>query len=151
MVSFEIFVKAMPPSLSELKVLPSFCFAFKIPDDVTASIVYIPSALGNWSSEDLDIGLWHHYEKIQNSSSIMLFWLQFKNRWRYYFKVQMQVRTYHVWKISIIVLEKTAGVPKFWSSCFGSAALYWRPHHSTQRCPRYLHGRLFDRPDRYST
>jgi hypothetical protein len=22
----------------------------------------------------------------------MLFWLQFKNRWRYYFKVQMQVR-----------------------------------------------------------
>ena len=38
MVSFEIFVKAMPPSLSELKVLPSFCFAFKIPDDLTASI-----------------------------------------------------------------------------------------------------------------
>jgi hypothetical protein len=37
MVSFEIFVKAMPPSLSELKVLPSFCFAFKIPDDVAAS------------------------------------------------------------------------------------------------------------------
>ena len=33
MVSFEIFVKAMPPSLSDLKVLPSFCFAFKIPDD----------------------------------------------------------------------------------------------------------------------
>ena len=40
MVSFEIFVKAMPPSLSELKVLPSFCFAFKIPDDVAASINY---------------------------------------------------------------------------------------------------------------
>ena len=40
MVSFEIFVKAMPPSLSELKVLPSFCFAFKIPDDVAASIAY---------------------------------------------------------------------------------------------------------------
>ena len=37
MVSFEIFVKAMPPSLSELKVLPSFCFAFKIADDVAAS------------------------------------------------------------------------------------------------------------------
>ena len=37
MVSFEIFVKAMPPSLSELKVLPSFCFAFKIPDDRAAS------------------------------------------------------------------------------------------------------------------
>ena len=40
MVSFEIFVKAMPPSLSESKVLPSFCFAFKIPDDRAASIVY---------------------------------------------------------------------------------------------------------------
>ena len=41
MVSFEIFVKAMPPSLLELKVLPSFCFAFKIPDDVAASIICI--------------------------------------------------------------------------------------------------------------
>jgi hypothetical protein len=37
MVSFEIFVKSMPPSLLELKVIPSFCFAFKIPDDVTAT------------------------------------------------------------------------------------------------------------------
>ena len=41
MVSFEIFVKAMPPSISELKVLPSFCFAFKIPDDVAASSIRI--------------------------------------------------------------------------------------------------------------
>ena len=41
MVIFEIFVKSMPPSLSELKVLPSFCFAFKIPDDVTASSMYV--------------------------------------------------------------------------------------------------------------
>ena len=43
MVSFEIFVKAMPLSLSELKVLPSFCFAFKIPDDraVTTKYYYI--------------------------------------------------------------------------------------------------------------
>ena len=40
MVSFEIFVKSMPPSLSELKVIPSFCFAFKIPDDVTATKLY---------------------------------------------------------------------------------------------------------------
>ena len=40
MVSFEIFVKSMPPSLSELKVLPSFCFAFKIPDDVAVTIIY---------------------------------------------------------------------------------------------------------------
>ena len=42
MVSFEIFVKAMPPSLSALKVLPSF--AFKIPDDVTVAIRYIEGA-----------------------------------------------------------------------------------------------------------
>ena len=40
MVSFENFVKSMPPTLSELKVTPSFCFAFKIPDDVTASKLY---------------------------------------------------------------------------------------------------------------
>ena len=33
-------LKSMPPSLSELKVLPSFCFAFKIPDDVTATITH---------------------------------------------------------------------------------------------------------------
>ena len=40
MVSFENFVKSMPSSLSELKVIPSFCFTFKIPDDVTATIIY---------------------------------------------------------------------------------------------------------------
>ena len=45
MVSFEIFVKAMPPSLSELKVLPSFCFAFKIPDDVAAPNNYVRAGL----------------------------------------------------------------------------------------------------------
>ena len=33
MLTFENFVKSMPPSLLELKVTPSFCFAFKIPDD----------------------------------------------------------------------------------------------------------------------
>ena len=44
MVSFEIFVKSMPPSLSELKVTPSFCFPFKIPDDPTASIKYLGDA-----------------------------------------------------------------------------------------------------------
>ena len=41
MVSFEIFVKAMPPSLSELKVTPSFCFPIKIRDDRTASNGYV--------------------------------------------------------------------------------------------------------------
>ena len=37
MVSFEDFVKSMPPSLWELKVITSFCFAFKIPDNMTAT------------------------------------------------------------------------------------------------------------------
>ena len=32
--------KLMTPSLLELKVTPSFCFAFKIPDDVTATNKY---------------------------------------------------------------------------------------------------------------
>ena len=41
MVSFENFVKLASPSLSELKVTPSFCFAFKIPDNVTASTEYV--------------------------------------------------------------------------------------------------------------
>ena len=45
MVSFEIFVKAMPPSLWELKVLPSFCFAFKIPDDRAVTSIYV---VGIW-------------------------------------------------------------------------------------------------------
>ena len=36
----ENFVKSMLPSLSELKGTPSFCFAFKIPDDPTATIIY---------------------------------------------------------------------------------------------------------------
>ena len=38
MVSFENFVKSMLPSLSELKVTPSVCFASKVPDDPTATI-----------------------------------------------------------------------------------------------------------------
>ena len=51
MVSFEIFVKSMLPSLSELKVTPSFCFAFKIPDNVTASSIY---ASRNVCVKDID-------------------------------------------------------------------------------------------------
>jgi hypothetical protein len=39
-VIFEIFIKSMSSCLSKLKVTPSFCFAFKIPDDVTATILY---------------------------------------------------------------------------------------------------------------
>ena len=45
MVSFENFVKSMPPSSSELKVTLSFCFPFKIPDDPTATNIYTGSFL----------------------------------------------------------------------------------------------------------
>ena len=41
MVSFEFFVKLVSPSLSELKVTPSFCFPIKIRDDPTASNKYL--------------------------------------------------------------------------------------------------------------
>ena len=55
MVSFEMFVKAMPPSLSELKVLPSFCFAFKISDDVTASSTQHVLQMLRASEKDLPV------------------------------------------------------------------------------------------------
>ena len=37
MVSLENFLKSMPPSLWKLKVTPSFCFPFKIPDNPIAT------------------------------------------------------------------------------------------------------------------
>ena len=52
----------MPPSLSELKVIPSFCFAFKIPDDVTATNEYLYTYESNL------------YIKISNSSKYGRFW-----------------------------------------------------------------------------
>ena len=39
-VIFENFVKSMTSCLSQLKVTHSFCFAFKIPDNVTATNTY---------------------------------------------------------------------------------------------------------------
>ena len=38
-VIFENFVKSITSCLSKLKVTPSFCFTFKIPDDPTASSI----------------------------------------------------------------------------------------------------------------
>ena len=52
MLSFENFVKSMPPNLSELKVTPCFCFAFKIPDNVAASNSY-PSKVSRTMLERL--------------------------------------------------------------------------------------------------
>ena len=41
MVGYEIFVKSMTPCLSELKVTPNFCFPNKIPDNLTATTMYV--------------------------------------------------------------------------------------------------------------
>ena len=54
MLSFDNFVKSMPSSLLELKVTPSFCFAFKIPDYVTVTSMYCSQKLG----EDFAKFLW---------------------------------------------------------------------------------------------
>ena len=69
MVSFEIFAKAMPPSLSELKVLPSFCFVFKIPDDGALTTDYV--------LELKSISLFYHFvieseELIQEVNAVLL-------------------------------------------------------------------------------
>ena len=48
MVSFEIFVKAMPPSLLELKVLLNFCFPIKIRDDRAVTNKYTVNLLINF-------------------------------------------------------------------------------------------------------
>ena len=47
MFSFENFVKSMPLSSSELKVTPSFCFAFKIPDARAVISIYA-DMVGGW-------------------------------------------------------------------------------------------------------
>ena len=58
MVSFENFVKSLPPSLSELKVKPIFCFPIKIRDDPTASIIYHQYRTSNLFNRRLE-----HYSK----------------------------------------------------------------------------------------
>ena len=46
-VIFENFVKSMMSCLSKLKVTPIFCFPFKIPDDPTATSMYIFASVSN--------------------------------------------------------------------------------------------------------
>ena len=49
MVSLENFVKSMTHNLLELKITPSFCFANKIPDNVTTTSMYlIPYTISFW-------------------------------------------------------------------------------------------------------
>ena len=52
----------MTPSLLELKVTPSFCFAFKIPDDVTATINHLIDSL-----PDFDLDIYHIFCAILES------------------------------------------------------------------------------------
>ena len=59
-VIFEIFVKSMTSCLSKLKVTPSFCFAFKIPDDVTASNMYISNLEDNFYKTHQHVSIHQH-------------------------------------------------------------------------------------------
>ena len=103
MVSFEIFVKAMPPRLSESKVLPSFCFAFKIPDDRAASS--IQSLKRDGSPSQINISNQHqHLEKnktetmIKETSSIQ------KPKWKNLaFKGNIDLSNTHLMLIKYIV------------------------------------------------
>ena len=62
MVSFENFAKLMPPSLSELKVTPSFFFPSKISDNPTANSI---DKSFPWKFADVSKG----WSRIQNSNS----------------------------------------------------------------------------------
>ena len=48
MVNFEIFAKSMTPCLSRVKVTPSFCFPNTIPDNLTATNIYIYFQVCQW-------------------------------------------------------------------------------------------------------
>jgi hypothetical protein len=61
-VIFENFIKSMTSCLSKLKVTPSFCFAFKIPDDPTTTNVYIQFfILAQWN---VDTFSGSHFKKV---------------------------------------------------------------------------------------
>jgi hypothetical protein len=51
-VIFENLVKSMTSCLSKLKVTPSFCFPFKIPDDPTATNVNRRSFFPTWDTSE---------------------------------------------------------------------------------------------------
>ena len=74
MVSFEIFVKAMPPSLSELKVLPSFCFPIKIRDDRAVTSGYTPPLLKTKTATVTYVNLQDRKERIQ-IPDVVVSWL----------------------------------------------------------------------------
>ena len=57
MVSFENFEKSMLPSLSELKVTPSFCFPIKIRDDRTASNRHVQIGLTMFKLREIRLGV----------------------------------------------------------------------------------------------
>ena len=67
-VIFEIFVKSMTSCLSELKVTHSFCFAFKIPDNVTATTTYLGQKF-----HSNDISLEHQGVSEPNSPVLLSF------------------------------------------------------------------------------
>ena len=89
MVSFEIFVKSMTPSLLESKVTPSFCFTFKIPDDVTA--IYIC------------ISRWFHYK--QTEYTLM-------NNTCMYFTYLLHLHTYVIEICTVYIIDYSNNTTK---------------------------------------
>ena len=75
MASLEIFVKSMMPSLLELKVTPTFCFTFKIPDDMTATNIYYVLYFADPNSQFFThrIDLVSMTPKMQQNSSFYVF------------------------------------------------------------------------------
>ena len=66
MVNFENFVKLMPPSLSESKVTPIFCFPFKIPDDPPATTLHTVL---------FDMRIFFHYVVVKENLSMTIFYI----------------------------------------------------------------------------
>ena len=71
----------MPPSLSELKVLPSYCFAFKIPDDVAVTSNDVVSRIYEFTNifvlnDQLVSRIFCHYESTR--LNIVIFHRQYR-------------------------------------------------------------------------
>ena len=136
MLSFENFVNSMPPSVSELKVTPSFCFAFKIPDDVAASIRTIWKRNGNatflnfsqigWKNMVWNWGYNHRRQRfVKHNCSEWWFDLKIWSRTRKSFYSLCNQRffvDFHRFSSSGFWLgsiqQKTVAYNKLFSSCF---------------------------------
>ena len=117
MVNFENFVKSMTPTLLELKVTPSFCFTFKIPDDRTAtSIKYLPSKVAV-----LIFGKRKRVWKL-NFDGFLSFGQKF-------FTACHKCGHFTGYVVTLVILTKVL----FWMPAIGASPTNWRscPRHSS--------------------